>query len=33
MKKMTCNQLGGVCDIEFLGETFKKQEFNNLSSI
>lgn len=22
MKKMTCKQLGGACDIEFLGETF-----------
>jgi predicted small metal-binding protein len=40
MKKMTCNQLGGACDFEFLGETFeeiasqsKKQEFNILSSI
>lgn len=24
MKKMTCNQLGGACDIEFLGETFEE---------
>ena len=22
MKKMTCKQLGGACDIEFLGESF-----------
>ena len=22
MKKMTCKQLGGSCDVEFLGETF-----------
>lgn len=22
MKKMTCKQLGGACDIEFFGETF-----------
>jgi len=22
MKSMTCNQLGGACDLEFSGETF-----------
>jgi len=22
MKKMTCNELGGACDLEFQGETF-----------
>lgn len=22
MKKMTCKQLGGACDVEFLGESF-----------
>lgn len=24
MKKMTCKQLGGACDIEFLGESFEE---------
>lgn len=24
MKKMTCKQLGGACDIEFYGETFEE---------
>ena len=24
MKKMTCNQLGGACDLEFQGETFEE---------
>ena len=23
MKKMTCNQLGGACDLEFHGDTFE----------
>ena len=29
MKTMTCNQLGGACDIMFQGETF--QEISELS--
>lgn len=24
MKKMTCSQLGGACDMEFLAETFEE---------
>ena len=24
MKTMTCKQLGGVCDMEFVGETFEE---------
>lgn len=24
MKTMTCNQLGGACDLEFKGETFEE---------
>ncbi len=24
MKKMTCKQLGGACQLEFLGETFEE---------
>jgi len=24
MKKLTCNQLGGACDLEFLGATFEE---------
>ena len=24
MKKMTCNQLGGACDLEFQAETFEE---------
>ena len=24
MKKMSCNQLGGACDIEFFGESFEE---------
>ncbi|MEQ9311074.1 MAG: DUF1059 domain-containing protein [Cytophagales bacterium] len=26
MKKMTCKQLGGACDLEFHAETFKEME-------
>ncbi len=29
MKKMTCNQLGGACDLEFHADTF--EEIANLS--
>ena len=24
MKKMTCKQLGGACDLEFFGDTFEE---------
>ncbi len=26
MKKMTCKQLGGACDFEFLGESFDEMQ-------
>jgi len=26
MKKMTCNQLGGACDLEFQAETFAEMK-------